>query len=884
MLEEIRFKNAKIFGKKTLCAITMILLMTFGAFTVLPLASASNPPIQIPTYAYLAITPNPVGVNQPVFLVMWLHMAPPTAAGNAGDRWHDFTITVTKPDGTTQKLGPFTSDPTGSTYTSFTPPATGTYKFEFKYSGQVCSLYNPKNGLPGSNSPYINDTFLPSSAIEYLTVQQEQVAPVEEYPLPTEYWQRPIEGQNVNWANVASHWLRGAYFGSFQMSGSYNLWQQSGIAPSSPHIIWTRPIEFGGVVGGNTAISGVGFYSGGSYEGRFGNSIIMYGTLFYQEPLGHSGSGGGYTAVDLRTGEVKWHREDIGISGSSAPSFGQLFDYESPNQHGVVGGLLWTNNFATAYDPFTGKVLYNLTSVPSGTEVYTPKGEIVRYVLNYNRTKRAGWLGLWNNTQDQMGLHLSLGTGTNAWQWRPNGKSVNMSTAYSWNVSISADLSGLSSPSIFAVLPGDIILGRSSSINPGVGDKFTPDPYTVWALSDKPTTRGQLLWIRNYTAPEGNITRRLGPVDPVNRVWTMFQVEDMQWLGYNLDNGDPIWGPTNTQIRAYEYYGSGEGGGQRGSVAYGNLYVQGFGGEIFAYDTKNGNLLWKFNNTNSGLDTPWGLRPIFLAAIADGKVYAFNNEHSPNQPLYRGNRIYAIDAYTGKEVYSMLGWSGQTGGQGGSTAVLADGFLAYYNYYDGQIYVVGKGPSATSVEAPLASITQGQSLIIKGTVKDESPGAKGKPAVSDESMGPWMEYIYMQKPIPANVTGVPVKLTAVDSSGAAVEIATVTTDISGMFYYKWTPQAAGAYKIIASFGGSNSYWPSYAETAVGVDTAPSPSVQPTSPPPIITPPPVTASPSPSPTSAPPPTEAPNTALYVGIAAVIIIAAVAAVALFLRRRK
>ena len=53
----------------------------------------------------------------------------------------------------------------------------------------------------------------------------------------------------------------------------------------------------------------------------------------------------------------------------------------------------------------------------------------------------------------------------------------------------------------------------------------------------------------------------------------------------------------------------------------------------------------------------------------------------------------------------MLGWSGQTGGQGDiNSSILADGVLCYYNYYDNSIYAVGKGPSATTVEAPLAGV------------------------------------------------------------------------------------------------------------------------------------------------------------------------------------
>ncbi len=913
----------KLSKNKMLATIALILMLTIPtAIMTLPSASARTPPISIPTYIYLAVTPNPIGVNQNVFLVMWLHMAPPTAAGNAGDRWHDFTIEITKPDGTKETKGPFVSDPTGSTYTLYTPTQTGTYTFVLKYSGQVLSLYNPTNGLPGSQSDYINDTFLPSSVSERLTVQQTPIAPVEEYPLPTTYWTRPISADNVRWSSISSNWLRGGQI------GGYNLWQ-TGSGPTSPHILWTKPIEFGGVIGGNwPQISGykdsdvpdAGYYSGGSYEGRFSNAMILGGRLYYAETLGHSNTGGGYTCVDLKTGELLWHSDatnvyyptamNTSISNSSAapslaaPSFGQIYEYESPNQHGGVGGILWQSSSAggvttwQAFDAYTGKWAFNETGIVSGSQVYTNKGEIVNYVLSYSTSTKKGTLALWNNTAEQQGLHLSLGTGTNAWQWRPDGKTVNMANAFSWNVSITADLTGNANPAIVQVIPGDIILGRSSAVSPGVGDKFTPDPFTLWAISDKPATRGQLLWKQSYAAPAGNLTRRFltFPIDITNRVFVMSDVETMQFLGFNLDTGALIWGPTNIPIRAYNYYGSGEGGGQRGAIAYGNLYVQGFGGELLCINTQNGNLVWKYNNTNSGMDTPWGLRPIFLAAIADGKVYAFNNEHSPNDPLYRGNTIYCIDAFTGAEIYKMLGWSGQTGGQGGSTAALADGVLTYYNYYDNSIYAIGKGPSAITVDAPLTGVPKGQSVVIRGYVTDQSAGAKrlvqsGEfsmvPAMSDASMARWMEYLYMQKPMPADATGVPVTIFATDPNGNTAQIGEVTSDSNGLFSLKWTPTMEGSYKITAVFQGSNSYWQSSAATAIGVDPAlpvaqptATPTAAPTAVPPTTAP---TSAITPSPVPTPPGTGA-GTEIYIAIAAVVVIIAIAAVAVLLRRRK
>ena len=98
------------------------------------------------------------------------------------------------------------------------------------------------------------------------------------------------------------------------------------------------------------------------------------------------------------------------------------------------------------------------------------------------------------------------------------------------------------------------------------------------------------------------------------------------------------------------------------------------------------------------------------------------------------------------------------------------------------------------------------------------------PAVADKDIGKWMEYLYMQKPCPEDVDGVQVKLTAVDSNGQIVDIDTVTSDANGLFKKLWTPDGEGEYTIIATFEGSNSYWPSYAETAIGVGPAVSPDV------------------------------------------------------------
>ena len=356
----------------------------------------------------------------------------------------------------------------------------------------------------------------------------------------------------------------------------------------------------------------------------------------------------------------------------------------------------------------------------------------------------------------------------------------------------------------------------------------TANPYQVWTLSLDDSNTGSLLWKKSYNAPSNNMTLNLGPLDPVNRVWTTTTAEDMQFQGYSLVDGSKLW-ETNEVQRPMQFFSSGSGAGQRCVTAYGNLYTQGFGGEIFCYDTATGNLLWKYNNTSSGVDTSWGLMPIFISVIADGKVYAFNNEHSPNSPLYKGYSIYAINATTGEEIYKMLSWSGQTGGQGLSTAVLADGTLCYYNYYDNQIYAVAKGPSQTTVTASPKVSTMGNKVLVEGTVTDISAGTKqseqaarfpnGVPAVSDSSQAAWMEYVYMKQEKPTNATGVPITISVVDPNNNCYVVGTTTSDSSGAFKLAFTPEVPGEYTVIASFAGTSSYYISSAETGIFVDDA-----------------------------------------------------------------
>ena len=100
--------------------------------------------------------------------------------------------------------------------------------------------------------------------------------------------------------------------------------------------------------------------------------------------------------------------------------------------------------------------------------------------------------------------------------------------------------------------------------------------------------------------------------------------------------------------------------------------------------------------------------------------------------------------------------------------------------------------------------------------------AAGTPAVSDDSMTQWMEYLYMQYPKPTNATGVEVTLSYIDPNNNSYVMGTTTSDSSGHYSYMFTPDVPGLYTVFATFAGSKSYYTSSAEASFTYVPAPTP--------------------------------------------------------------
>jgi hypothetical protein len=828
--------------KTTATLIAIILIVSTGASSILiPTATAHTPAWQIPTYAYITVQPSPIGVGQSLTVFIWLDCVYDGAAVPNPYRFHNYALTITAPDGTTTSQTFATiQDTTSDQATSFTPTKIGTYIFNFTFPGQQINAY------PHANDAYVNDTYLPSSASTTLTVQQEPIPnAIPSYPLPSAYWTRPIYGENAFWWSISSNWL-GLGSPGYMAMGSWTGQSENpsdDVGPQTAHVMWTKPLQSGGVVGGSGYhTQGVGYFEGSAYNQRFTNPLIVNGKIYYTEPLSYisaaSLGGGTYgptDCVDLQTGQVIWSRTDV-----PALSFAYIYDVEDENQHGVYPAILCTSNFGRCFDADTGNPLFNVTGVPSGTLAMGPQGEQLRYVLaNAGNTTNPDWrLGEWNSTKLFTGNGFS-GNTTGSWSPAISGtvdgsisSDTNVNDRYDWNISIPWRNTMTATPTVLAASYNDIMLCRNGSLPGGFATSApaapSQAPYTYFAVNLKASKGaiGLILWMQTYNPPAGNITVADNAVDFLSRVFLEQHKETVQWVGYSLDTGTKLWGPTASQA-PFDYYGNPEG-----SIAYGKLYTSSFSGICYCYDLKTGNLLWTFgnggtgNSTLAGLNTAYGDYPTFVNAIGNGVVYLVMTEHTITDPIPKGELALAINATDGTEIWALSDYTGEFVT---TSYAIADGYATFFNGYNNQVYSVGRGPSQLTVTAPQASIELGRSLVISGTVVDVSAGTKqtqqagdfpnGVPVASDASMTAWMGYVYQQKPMPSIFTGVSVTISVIDSNGNYRTIGTTTTDSSGSFSDQWMPDISGKYTVIASFAGTKGYWPSSSEASFAVDPA-----------------------------------------------------------------
>lgn len=837
----------------SICFIALLLVTSLIALIPFPINAQQSSAI-IASNTYLVVSPDPIGIGQNVNIMFWLDNTPPQIYTNYYYGWN-FTLSITKPDGTTQNQGPFESDPVGGCFITYTPTLTGVYKFQATFIEATINITS------GSMPRGVYTWQTSKSRTVELTVQQEQIQAWPETQLPTGYWSYPISAENRDWYKIAGNWIGAgspAYFTK---------------APDTSHILWTKQLTFGGISG--EAGWGINWYTGLLYENKFAPKIIS-GRLYYNKWTGPGMFAAnvppGVICVDMATGEEIWRNDTMPQITAT-----QILRFDSGFQSGT-NAYLWTVTGTSwqMYDAFTGDLLTTFRNASGGlSPVFGPNGEFLVYSLS----GATNTMTMWNSTKAVIPVDPRETSAT----YKPWAtKERNWADGIQLNITV-PDVPGSQSIQLTDYSNG-VIVAQATITGYGLTPTFVHVGYDV--------KTGAQLWVKNWTNVGWGAG---GPTGPGLLTFTQakgegayafFQKETMQWHVIDIKTGQEKWATQSLNTYTKDDYSVYDWSGQ---IAYGKLFTTGYSGCVVAFDLQTGQHLWTFDQGSSGLMTPYGTWPTFGGVtIADNKVYFGVTEHTPNTPMLRGYKLYCIDVQTGELLWKMPGFF--------TSIAISGGKLVGYAGYDNQIYCYGKGLSATTVDAPTTSVPLGSALMLRGTVTDQSPGktaigvpAAGTAAVSDESMDAWMAYIYMQQPKPTNTTGVNVKLAAINSNGNMENIGVTTTDTTGRYGIAWTPRTAGTYQIKAIFEGTNSYYSSEATTYVVVEAADKAPI-PTSTPPQTTAPTQTTTPTltttpASPTVAPQPEgNTPTETLLIAGAAVIIILAVITAALVLRKRK
>ncbi len=826
---------------KCLTSMFFVLLMTVATlYSAFPFVSAQQSIGRtVQTGAYLAVAPNPVGVNQQVLMTFWVEPSQPVYSV-----FHGYTVKITRPDGKSETLGPFTSlGQQTLQHASYVPKSVGNYSIQFTY--------------PGEKFSSTNDTYLPSEAVAVtLAVQEQPIGFYPQSPYPTDYWTRPINAEMTNWAVISGNWLFLGYnntqVGYGDSWGGFNPYTT---APLAAHIMWTLPMNIGGLVGGDDTQS---YVSGATYSPWLTPPVIMNGLIYVRTTPSSATTASsrnvGFECVDLRTGQILWTNTNGTID------FGQVFEQTTGVSGQGTRAYVWGNTQTSTWDVFdaySGKWLYGFANATptnqwvwwSDAIIEDTNGIIYDYLLDGLH----GWLACWNSSR----ATSSTGRYNN---WR---------TGIQWNVTIPLHLvNSTTTYSTSLTTVGPVRQGISSNV---LLAKVTDGSNKVYYEMGYDIYTGQEIWVHGQSESTQGFFTVMG-----GQTYASWDITTANWNGYNLQTGQKIWTTESlTGWGGFTNYGN--------VIANGVLYAGTYDGHLRAIDTTSGNKMWDFYAGNAGTATPYGSWPFWGGVIVGGGiVFSGTGQESPTNPLFPGNRLFAVNATTGQSIWNITGYF--------AVRAIADGYLLAFNSYDNRVYCFGKGPSATTIQAPLVSIPQGSSVTIIGTVTDETPNTKGTPAISDNDMSQWMEYLYMSGPKPTDIKGVNVTLTTLDPNGNIEYIGTTTCDPNGKYGISWAPPVPGLYKIIATFDGSGAYGSSSDTTYLTVSSSiaspnPSPTTPPTTPSTVVTPIPPTPTPSQTPTSAvTPPGSSISTFVYIAIAAIVIIVVIVAAAIILRRRK
>ncbi|HLN46490.1 MAG TPA: PQQ-binding-like beta-propeller repeat protein [Candidatus Sulfotelmatobacter sp.] len=771
----------------------------------IPLPTGVTPDLTYETISYMSFRPNPIGLNQPMLVNLWIQPPIFQARYLTG-----YKVTFTKPDGTTDVIGPMSTYYGDATaWFEYVVDQVGTWKIKFDFPGGYYPRGNYTSKLTFTLGQTLNAPlgvyYKPSSDGPYeFTVQANPIASWPSSPLPTDYWTRPVSPENREWWPILGYYPStgvvggGAYWPADTNRYSSNYAFVPYVqAPNTAHVVWKRQGAMGGLVGGPSGQ--YSYQSGGGnpslvFAGRCYQSItkvtktLVNGT-YYDQPTSV------WQCYDLRTGEVYW--EQTGVPAPTMVSMAvrpvATIDFESARQGGKTIELLYLGGGRLiSYDPWVGRINYNISTAPLTTGTFYADPYFLT-VQNLGGTKGYRLIN-WTIQRSYYDYISPSGNADMTYNFPP---SVFVANNISWPFSSlgTVDYEAGIAVSTAGVTPSSVGAAYSQQL---MGVSLTTGQL-LWNVSTDPTTGLEGFFSGSTAvADHGKYAVRLN---------------DGYFHCWDLTTGKKLW---KSELSSWPW---GIWGPYAISSAYGLIIYPQYDG-VVAYNWTNGKIAWWYKHeTPYAYETPYQDNMPFRAGviIADGLIYTYNTEHTPSQPYNRGWKLHCIDATSGKGIWNITGPMAQ--------GAVADGYLTASNTYDGYMYVFGKGKSATTVNAPSTAVAKNTKVLIQGTILDISPAQPNTPCVSKDSMSTQMEYLHMQHPVDGldhniQMTGVPVTLTALDSSGNATPIGTTTTNAYyGTFSYEWTTPNEDKYTIIASFAGDDSYSSSAASTTLSVGAA-----------------------------------------------------------------
>jgi hypothetical protein len=472
------------------------------------------------------------------------------------------------------------------------------------------------------------------------------------------------------------------------------------------------------------------------------------------------------------------------------------------------------------YDAMTGKYILSIVNGTGLTKILQDEhGGLIGYYTNSSQGRTS--LTVWNSTKTIM--RGVSGTGDpNGWQWSPPQDGVlAFNNGIEWSAPINTTIDGQPISLSLTGVSDNVALMTYQSGGSGVFQ-------LGWIIAaGYSAIDGHLLWGPvNHTEVEDS-RLLLGAETMGNGVWVELDSSTLTATGYSLTTGNKIWGPTPLpNVNPFSSLG------MRYCPANGTLFVWCYGGDAYSIDMASGTFNWEYHAPSSGYESPYGTWPFWtfsVGTVADGKLFVpVGHMYSP--PLFHHAQQMALNITDGSVVWSITAFDVT------SAPAIADGIMTTLNAYDNQLYAWGKGPTMVTVNAPAVGVTTTTPIVISGTIMDISAGASqevsaarfphGLPCVSEASQQAFMEYVYMQQPRPNNTTGVPVSIDVVDSNGNYRNIGTATSNIYGTYSLTWTPDISGDYTVIATFAGSESYYPSSTSAAFHA-SEPAPTASPT---------------------------------------------------------